>query len=100
MGRQHLLQACPISMLKKSIHGFFNYVLAEWDSAKPHKFLDFSTLAIGQSIHGLLSSVFFNILLVLASCLPSPPSISRPLHVRPARIYPPHPPHLSHPPNP
>jgi len=50
--------------LKKSIHGFFNYGLAKVNSAKPHKFFDFSSLAIWQSIHGLLSSVFFNTLLM------------------------------------
>src|SRR3989304_5043611 len=51
-------------MLKKSIHGFFNYGLAEVNSAKPHKLLDFSSLAIWQSIHGLHSRVFFNTLLL------------------------------------
>jgi hypothetical protein len=40
-------------MLKKSIHGFFNYGLAEMNSAKPHKLLAFSSLATWQSIHGL-----------------------------------------------
>jgi len=40
-------------MLKKSIHGFFNYGFAEVNSAKPHKLLAFSSLAIWQSVHGL-----------------------------------------------
>src|SRR3989304_3576148 len=40
-------------MLKKSILGFFNHVLAELNPAKPHKLLDFSSLAIWQSIRGL-----------------------------------------------
>jgi len=53
-------------MLKKSIHGFFNYGLAEFHSAKPHKLLDFSSLAIWQSIHGLHSRMFFNTLLYIS----------------------------------
>src|SRR3990170_2778833 len=58
-------------MLKKSVHGFFNYVLAGWDSARPHKLPDFTTLAIGQSIRGLPGhppagwvGAFFNTLLM------------------------------------
>jgi hypothetical protein len=50
-------------MLKKSIHGFFNYGLAEAHSAKPHKLFVFSRLAIWQSVHGFFSRVFFNTLL-------------------------------------
>jgi len=50
-------------MLKKSIHGFFNNGLSEVNSTKPHKLLDFFSLAIWQSVHGLLSRVFFNTLL-------------------------------------
>src|SRR3990172_528417 len=40
-------------MLKKSVHGFFNDGLSEVNSATPHKLLDFSSLAIWQSIHVL-----------------------------------------------
>jgi hypothetical protein len=35
-------------MLKKSIHGFFNNDLAEWDSANPHKLLDFQVAQFGN----------------------------------------------------
>src|SRR3989304_2132455 len=69
-----------IRMLKKSIHGFFNYVLAEWNSAKPHKLLDFSSLAIWQSIRGLPGhppagwvGAFFNTLPSLFFVFVAPP---------------------------
>ena len=42
---------------------FFNYDLDEVNSSRSHKLLDFSSLAIWQSIHGLPSRVFFNTLL-------------------------------------
>ncbi len=47
-------------MLKKSIHAFFNNDLAEMNSSKSHKLLDFSSLAIWQSIHGLPWQAVFN----------------------------------------
>jgi len=40
-------------MLKKSVLDFFKHDLAEWDLAKPHKLIDFLSLAIWQSIPGL-----------------------------------------------
>ena len=53
-------------MLKKSIHGFLNHDLAEVNSSKSYPAwagLDFPSLAIWQSIHGLHNRVFFNTLL-------------------------------------
>ena len=49
-------------MLKKSIHGF-SHDLDEVNSSRSHKLLDFSSLAIWQSIHGLHSQGVFNTLL-------------------------------------
>ncbi len=49
-----------VRMLKKSVLDFFNHDLAEVNSSKSHKLLDFLSLAIWQSIHGLLSRLFFN----------------------------------------
>ena len=40
-------------MLKKSVLDFFKHDLVEWDSSKAYKLLDFSSLAIWQSIPGL-----------------------------------------------
>jgi len=40
-------------MLKKSVLDFFNHDLAEVNSSKSYKLLDFSSLTIWQSIHGL-----------------------------------------------
>ncbi len=57
-------------VLKKSIHGFFNYDLAGVNPSKSHKLLDSFGLAIWQSIHGLPGDppigwvgLFFNSLL-------------------------------------
>ncbi len=40
-------------MSKKPVLDFFNHDLAEMYSSKSHKSLDFSSLAIWQSVHGL-----------------------------------------------
>jgi len=47
--------SCGISnrMLKKSVLDFFKHDLVEVNSSKSYKLLDFSSLAIWQSIHGL-----------------------------------------------
>jgi hypothetical protein len=48
---------------EKPLKNFFNYGLDEVNPSKSHKLLDFSDLAIWQSIHGLLIRVFFNTLI-------------------------------------
>jgi len=50
-------------MLKKSVLDFFNHDLAEWDSSKSYKLLDFSSLTICNPSMDCLSRVFFNTLL-------------------------------------
>jgi len=52
-------------MLKKFVQDFFNYGLAEVNSAKPHKLLALSGLAI-MSFHPWIAfrRVFFNTLLM------------------------------------
>ena len=35
-------------LLKKSIHGFFSNDLAEWNSAKSHKLLNFQVAQFGN----------------------------------------------------
>ena len=52
-------EAISNRMLKKSIHGFFNHDLAEMNSSKSYKLLDFFGLAIWQSVHGLHQQAVF-----------------------------------------
>ncbi len=51
--------------LKKSVQDFFNYDLSGMNPYKSNKLLDFLSLTIWQSVHGLLSRLFFNSLLFL-----------------------------------
>jgi hypothetical protein len=64
-------------MLKKSLPGFFNYDLAGVNPSKSHKLLDFFSLAIWQSVHGLPGDppigwvgLFFNSLLKAGQKIP------------------------------
>ncbi len=50
-------------MLKKSLHGFFNYDLAEMNSSKSYKLLDFLVSQFGNPSMDCLSRLFFNNLL-------------------------------------
>ncbi len=49
--------------MKKSVLDFFNHDLAGVNPSKSYKLLDFLNLTIWQSVHGLLSRLFFNSLL-------------------------------------
>jgi len=44
--------------VEKAIHGFFNNGLSEWDSAKPHKLLDFSVSQFGNPSMDCLAGCF------------------------------------------
>ncbi len=50
-------------MLKKSVLDFFNHDLVFVPPSKSYKLLDFLSLAIWQSVHGLPGRLFFNSLL-------------------------------------
>ncbi len=51
-------------MLKKSLHGFFNYDLAEVNSSKSYKLLDFLVSQFGNPSMDCISKLFFNNLLI------------------------------------